>query len=103
MLCLPRIIAQRLLYLSVTPWWLSTWKRHLIRSAGVSACIACDQDAVLWQGGYDLKALGDSVADTLRGLLAEPSRDTFSADLLREEPMDAVRTLLREARSIHGL
>ena len=57
----------------------------------------------LWQGGYDLKALGDSVADTFRGLLAEPSGDTFSADLLREEPMDAVRTLLREARSIHGL
>ena len=60
-------------------------------------------DAVRWQGGYDLKALGDSVADSFRGLLGEPSGDTFSPDLLREEPLDAVRTLLKEARSIHGL
>ena len=60
-------------------------------------------NAVRRQGGYDLKALGDSVADTFRGLLAEPSGDTFSADLLREEPLDAVRALLKEARSIHGL
>ena len=58
---------------------------------------------VLWQGGYDLKALGESVADTFRGLLGEPSSDAFSPHLLREEPLDAVKVLLQEARQIHGL
>ena len=55
------------------------------------------------QGGYDLKALGDSVADSFRGLLGDASGDRFSPDLLREEPRDAVRAVLREVRTIHGL
>lgn len=55
------------------------------------------------QGGYDLKALGESVGDSFRGLLGEASGDRFSPDLLREEPLDAVRAVLREARTIHGL
>ncbi len=46
---------------------------------------------------------GTASRTPFRGLLAEPSADTFNADLLRGEPLDVVRTLLNEARSIHGL
>ena len=60
-------------------------------------------DCCARKGGYDLKALGESVADSFRGLLGAASGDTFSPDLLREEPLDAVQAVLREARSIHGL
>jgi len=57
----------------------------------------------LLEGGYDLKALGDAVVDSYLGLLGEKSIDKFSPDLLRDEPMDKVRAVLREAKSIHGI
>ena len=57
----------------------------------------------LLEGGYDLKALGEAVADSFLGLLKEPSQDKFDPDLLREEPSDKVRAVLAEARRIHGL
>lgn len=57
----------------------------------------------LLEGGYDLKALGDAVADSFLGLLGEPSGDTFSPDLLREEPTEKVKAVLSEARRIHAL
>lgn len=38
-----------------------------------------------------VQALGASVADSFRGLLGEASADTFSPDLLRDEPLDKVR------------
>lgn len=57
----------------------------------------------LLEGGYDLKGLGESVAETFRAVLKQPSVDLFNADLLREEPMDKVRALIREAKSVHSL
>lgn len=57
----------------------------------------------LLEGGYDLKALGDAVVDSFLALLADSSADTFSPDLLREEPTDKVRMILSEARRIHAL
>lgn len=55
------------------------------------------------EGGYDLKALGESVANTFLGVLGEEAVDKFDAALLREEPLDKVGEVLREARRIHAL
>lgn len=55
------------------------------------------------QGGYDFKALGDSVCDSMRGALGLASADRFNPQLLREEPLDKVQASLAEARRIHGL
>lgn len=55
------------------------------------------------QGGYDLKALSESVCDSMRGVLGLPSEDKFNPQLLRDEPLDKVQESLREARRIHGL
>lgn len=57
----------------------------------------------LLEGGYDLKALGDAVVDSFLGILGGKSCDTFSPDLLRDEPRDKVKAVLAEARSIHGM
>lgn len=58
---------------------------------------------LLLEGGYDLKALGESVANTFLGVLGEGARDRFNPDLLRDEPLDKVQGVLREARRLHGL
>lgn len=55
------------------------------------------------QGGYDLKALADSVVDSFAGVLGDASRDVYDPRLLRDEPIDKVAEVLREARRIHGL
>ena len=57
----------------------------------------------LLEGGYDLKALGQSVRDSFHGVLGMPSLDKFNADMLRDEPADKIRAQLAEARRIHGL
>lgn len=57
----------------------------------------------LLEGGYDLDALGESVAETFRGMLGQPSLDKFDARLLQPEPTDKVKSLLQEARRIHSL
>ena len=57
----------------------------------------------LLEGGYDLKALGEAVAETFRGSLGLPSQDKFNAQLLRDEPLDKLSAVLTEARRIHGL
>lgn len=57
----------------------------------------------LLEGGYDLKALGDAVADSFLALVGDSSADTFSPDLLREEPTEKVKSVLMEARRIHAL
>ncbi len=49
----------------------------------------------LLEGGYDLKALGEAVADTFTGLLGAPSIDKFNPDLLRDEPRDKADFLLK--------
>mgnify|MGYP001147443838 FL=1 len=55
------------------------------------------------EGGYDLKALGESVANTFLGLLGEPAVDRFNPDLLREEPKDKVWGVLDEVKQLHSL
>eukprot|EP00884_Botryococcus_braunii_P010038 jgi/Botrbrau1/19035/Bobra.0100s0063.1 len=64
----------------------------------------CGGKAVfLLEGGYDLDALGESVAETLRAMLGQPSLDKFDAQLLQPEPTDRVKLQLKEARRIHSL
>ena len=57
----------------------------------------------LLEGGYDLKALGEAVAETFRGTLGLPSVDNFNPQLLRDEPLDKLSAMLKEAKRIHGL
>ena len=57
----------------------------------------------LLEGGYDLKALGESVAETFRGTLGLPSQDKFDPDFLREEPTSKVKACLQEVKHIHSL
>ncbi len=57
----------------------------------------------LLEGGYDLKGLGESVAETFRAVLNLPSIDKFNADLLRDEPKDKARALITEAKRVHSL
>lgn len=57
----------------------------------------------LLEGGYNLEALGESVAETFRGILGLPSTDTFDASLLYEVPDGKVQKVLSEARRIHQL
>ncbi|PRW56020.1 histone deacetylase 14 isoform X1 [Chlorella sorokiniana] len=57
----------------------------------------------LLEGGYDLKALGESVANTFLGVLGEGPADAFNPDLLRDEPTEKVQQVLLEARRIHDL
>jgi acetoin utilization deacetylase AcuC-like enzyme len=55
------------------------------------------------EGGYHQESLGESVADSFQGLLQEPVLDTFDARLLREEPIDKVKSLIAQARRLHSL
>lgn len=55
------------------------------------------------QGGYDMKGLSDSVADSFAGVLGMPSFDTFNSQLLREEPLDKVKHSVALSASLHGL
>lgn len=73
------------------------------RLAALSRELCDGRLVMLLEGGYDLKALGESVSDSFRGMLGEQSLDKFNPDLLREEPLDKVRAMLKEARVIHGL
>lgn len=57
----------------------------------------------LLEGGYDLHALGNSVAETFRAVIGAPSADKFNPELLRDEPAEKVRALIKEARVVHSL
>eukprot|EP01025_Chloroclados_australasicus_P035223 TRINITY_DN3592_c0_g1_i4.p1 TRINITY_DN3592_c0_g1~~TRINITY_DN3592_c0_g1_i4.p1 ORF type:complete len:454 (-),score=62.57 TRINITY_DN3592_c0_g1_i4:650-1882(-) len=57
----------------------------------------------LLEGGYDLKGLGEGVADSFMGLLGLDSIDKFNPELLREEPRDKVLQLLTEVKAIHSI
>lgn len=57
----------------------------------------------LLEGGYDLKGLGESVAETFRAVLGQPSVDKFNAELLRDEPWDKAKILIAEAKRVHSL
>lgn len=58
---------------------------------------------MLLEGGYDLQALGESVANTFLGVLGEPPSDSFDRSLLEPEPLEKVQAVLKEVQRIHGL
>ena len=58
----------------------------------------------LLEGGYDLEALGESVASTYAGLLGDRKPiDSMNEGMLREEPLDKVKAVLQESKRIHNL
>jgi acetoin utilization deacetylase AcuC-like enzyme len=58
----------------------------------------------LLEGGYDLQALGESVASTFAGLLNRDPIDSLKdPGILQAEPLDKVKVALAEVQSIHGL
>ena len=67
------------------------------------ACPAGGRCVFLLEGGYDLKALGEAVADTFTGLLGIASIDKLNPDLLREEPREKADRLLKDAIALHAL
>lgn len=58
---------------------------------------------LLLEGGYHLKALGDSVADSMLGLIGQGSVDTYDRHQLQKEPVDKVNDLLTEVSRIHNV
>lgn len=59
--------------------------------------------AFLLEGGYDLKALGESVVDSMLGVLGEPSIGRCNPDLFRDEPVESVKAVLKDFKAIHSL
>lgn len=57
----------------------------------------------LLEGGYNLQALGESVAENFRGILGLASDDKFDPSLLHEPPVSKIQAVLSEARAIHQL
>jgi acetoin utilization deacetylase AcuC-like enzyme len=57
----------------------------------------------LLEGGYNLRALGESVASTFNGILGDGVIDSIDPSLLRDEPMEKVKSVLLESRRIHNL
>lgn len=68
------------------------------RLADMAAELCHGRIVFLLEGGYDLKGLSDSVADSFNGVLGLPSLDTFNPALLRDEPMDRVKAALADVR-----
>lgn len=58
---------------------------------------------LLLEGGYHLDALGESVADSFRGLLGLPSIDTFNKACLHDEPQSKVQSMIQEIQRIHNV
>ena len=57
----------------------------------------------LLEGGYDLDALGESVASTFAGVIGDKAIELIDPGYLRDEPMEKVKAVLEESRRIHGL
>jgi len=55
------------------------------------------------EGGYDLKALGESVTNSFLALLDCDAQDNFNPMLLRDEPLDKIRAAIHECQKIHEL
>lgn len=53
--------------------------------------------------GYDLDALGDSVAESVRGLCGQASKPLFNTDALYEEPTLKIEEAVEAALSNHSL
>lgn len=57
----------------------------------------------LLEGGYHLKALGESVVDSMMGLLGEDSIQTLQLPASYDEPTQKINTLLKEVANIQQL
>lgn len=77
---------------------------HLSQSIYNLAKKLCGGKCVfLLEGGYDLKALGESVVDSMLGVLGESSIGQCNPDLFRDEPVESVKAILNDARALHSL
>ncbi|EIE18460.1 Arginase/deacetylase [Coccomyxa subellipsoidea C-169] len=81
----------------------STYYRLAAKIKALADSLSGGRCVFLLEGGYDLKGLGESVAETFRAVLNLPSIDKFNADLLRDEPKDKARALITEAKRVHSL
>lgn len=57
------------------------------------------------EGGYNLKSLSYSVADSFRAFLGEPSvaSEFDNPSILYEEPLDKVKRVIDAVKSLHSL
>eukprot|EP00890_Picochlorum_soloecismus_P000539 jgi/Picsp_1/1486/NSC_04964-R1_histone deacetylase len=55
------------------------------------------------EGGYDLDALGESVANSFAAILGQGPIDSVDPSLFRDEPLDKVKDVLNQVKSIHCL
>lgn len=83
----------------------STTYHALTQRLRASADELCQGRIVfLLEGGYDLQALGESVASTFAGILGmDPIDSLKDPGVLLDEPLDKVKSALTEVQSIHGL
>lgn len=58
---------------------------------------------MILEGGYDLVALGESVANVFEAVLQEKGFESIDPAILIEEPIDKVRAVLQEVKTIHSL
>lgn len=82
-------------YRSGTYWELS------LRAKAAADALCSGRLVFLLEGGYHLKALGESVASVFAAVLGEGAVDPIDPSLLREEPKDKVKMALAEVRRIH--
>lgn len=56
------------------------------------------------EGGYDAEAVGESVEETFRALVGEPSVEgRRRVQLPHDEPVEEVQALVGELTALHGL
>lgn len=55
------------------------------------------------EGGYDLRALGESVVDSMLGTLGDAPLGKLNSDLIQDEPLEKVKSLLHNAKALHSL
>jgi len=76
----------------------------LTRSIKDMADSLCGGRAVfMLEGGYDVRALGESVANSFLALLEMDPQDKFNPALLRDEPDEKVKAAIIECKRIHEL
>ena len=57
----------------------------------------------LLEGGYHLRALGESVTDSFLGLIDAPSIDSIHSDALQDEPHEEVNSLIKQVALLHQI
>lgn len=84
--------------------YLSCTYHHLANRSVALAQQVCD-GRCLWvlEGGYHLEAVGESSAETVRGLLGKPGQTGLEMQLKEAEPLEQVERVLDEVEKLHGL